>query len=85
MSYVSIIIPVYNVEKYLSRCLDSIISQTYQDFEIICINDGSTDNSRLILEQYQKLDDRIIIYDNKKHTTAHCCPIKILEHTNETK
>ena len=70
MSNVSIIIPVYNVEKYLSRCLDSIISQTYQDFEIICINDGSTDNSRLILEQYQKLDDRIIIYDNKKHTTA---------------
>ena len=39
---ISVIVPVYNVEKYLSRCLDSIISQTYQDFEIICINDGSS-------------------------------------------
>ena len=70
MPNVSIIIPVYNVEKYLSRCLDSIISQTYHDFEVICINDGSTDGSRQILEQYQKLDDRIIIYSNEKHTTA---------------
>lgn len=45
MSRVSIIIPVYNVERYLSRCLDSVLKQTMRDFEIICVNDGSTDNS----------------------------------------
>ncbi len=49
---ISIIIPVYNGEKYLSRCLDSIINQTYTNFEIIAINDGSTDNSKQILEEY---------------------------------
>ena len=42
---VSVIIPVYNVEKYLDKCLDSIINQTYKNLEIICINDGSTDSS----------------------------------------
>ena len=42
---ISVIIPVYNVEKYLARCLDSIINQTYKNLEILCINDGSTDNS----------------------------------------
>lgn len=61
MDKVSVIIPVYNIEKYLSRCLDSIVSQTYQNLEIICVNDGSTDNSLNILEQYQKLDNRVII------------------------
>ena len=61
MHKVSIIIPVYNIEKYLSRCLDSIISQTYKNLEIICVNDGSTDNSLNILEQYKKLDNRIIV------------------------
>lgn len=69
MCKVSVIVPVYNVEKYLSRSLDSIISQTYTNIEIICINDGSTDNSANILEHYKKLDDRIIIY-NTKHNSA---------------
>lgn len=55
---VSIIIPVYNVEKYLAQCLDSIINQTYQDIEIICINDGSTDSSKNILEKYASKDER---------------------------
>lgn len=70
MHKVSVIIPVYNVEKYLSRCLDSVTSQTYQNLEIICINDGSTDSSRQILEQYQKLDNRIVIYNKDKHLCA---------------
>lgn len=61
MSKVSIIIPVYNVEQYLEKCLDSLISQTLKDIEIICINDGSTDNSLEILNDYAKKDNRIKI------------------------
>ena len=49
---ISVIIPVYNVEKYLSKCLNSLICQSFQDIEFICINDGSTDNSLNLLEQY---------------------------------
>ena len=49
---ISIIVPVYNVEKYLSRCLDSLLNQTLKDIEIICVNDGSTDESLKILESY---------------------------------
>ena len=52
MNKISVIVPVYNVEKYLKRCLDSIINQTFKDIEIICINDGSTDNSGEILNFY---------------------------------
>ena len=58
---VSVIIPVYNVENYLRQCLDTVINQTLQEIEIICINDGSTDNSLKILEEYAKKDNRIII------------------------
>ncbi len=58
---VSVIIPVYNVEPYLRRCLDSVVNQTLKDIEIICINDGSTDNSLKILEDYAKQDDRLKI------------------------
>ncbi|MEI0606088.1 glycosyltransferase family 2 protein [Brachyspira pulli] len=62
---VSIIIPVYNVSKYLRTCLDSVINQTYKDLEIICINDGSTDDSLEILKEYSNKDNRIIIIDKK--------------------
>lgn len=62
---ISIIIPVYNVEKYLPQCLDSIINQTLKDIEIICIDDGSTDNSLNILKEYQKKDNRIIIIEQQ--------------------
>lgn len=61
MIKVSIIVPVYNVERYLAICLDSLISQTLKDIEIICVNDGSTDNSPNILEEYAKKDSRIKI------------------------
>lgn len=54
MSKASIVIPVYNAEKTLSYCLDSVLNQTYQDFEIILVNDGSTDNSQKIIEKYKK-------------------------------
>lgn len=59
MSKVSIIVPTYNVEKYLVECMESIINQTLQDIEIICINDGSTDNSGKILDEYAAKDSRI--------------------------
>lgn len=60
---VSIIIPIYNVEKYLARCLNSVINQTYKDLEIILINDGSKDKSLDICYFYAKKDSRIIIID----------------------
>lgn len=56
---ISVIIPIYNVEKYLAKCLDSVINQTLNDIEIICVNDGSTDNSLEILSQYAAKDSRI--------------------------
>lgn len=62
---VSVIVPVYNVEKYLKRCLDSITKQTLKEIEIICINDGSTDNSLEILQQYACKDSRIHIIDKQ--------------------
>ena len=65
MPKISVIVPVYNVEKYLPQCLESIIGQTFDDIEIICVNDGSTDNSRKILAQYAQKDSRIKIVDKK--------------------
>ena len=59
MIKVSVIVPVYNVEKYLKRCLDSLVNQTLSDIEIICVNDGSTDGSAQILEEYAQKDNRI--------------------------
>jgi len=56
---ISIVIPVYNVEKLISRCLESVINQTYTELEIVIINDGSTDNSGKICEEYKKKDNRI--------------------------
>lgn len=60
---ISIIVPVYNVEKYLKKCLESLIHQTYKNIEIICVNDGSTDQSLDILYQYQNSDHRIKVID----------------------
>jgi len=58
---VSVIIPIYNAEKYLMQCLDSIVGQSYENLQIICVNDGSTDNSGQIMSQYSQKDNRIII------------------------
>lgn len=59
MPKISIIIPVYNVERYLSRCLDSVLNQTFVDWEAVCVNDGSPDGSAAILEEYAAKDPRI--------------------------
>ena len=57
----SIIVPVYNVEKYLRECLNSVLVQTYPEYEVICINDGSTDGSQMILEEYKKTHEKISV------------------------
>ncbi len=59
MPKVSVIIPVYNVEKYISKCLDSLLNQTFDDFEVICVDDGSKDDSASILSYYAQKDSRI--------------------------
>ncbi len=67
MPKVSVIIPVYNVEQYLERCLDSVCNQTLKDIEIICVNDCSTDNSLQILQEYAAKDSRIRVIDLDKN------------------
>lgn len=62
MIKISIIVPVYNVEKYIGRCLDSLLVQTFADFEVICIDDGSPDGSGKICEEYVKRDSRIKVH-----------------------
>ena len=72
MPKVSIIVPVYNVDKYLESCLESLKKQTIKDIEIICVNDGSTDNSLEVLERFAKKDRRFIIInqENKGRSAA---------------
>lgn len=65
MKKISIIVPCYNVEEYLRQCLDSIVNQTYTNLEIICVNDGSTDNTLSILNEYASNDNRIAIVNQK--------------------
>ena len=65
MAKVSIIVPTMNVEQYLVECMDSIVNQTLTDIEVICINDGSTDRSLDILNEYASKDNRIIVIDKK--------------------
>lgn len=71
LARVAIVVPVYNVEKYLAPCLESCIAQTLYDIEIICVNDGSTDGSAEILEKYKEIDDRIqVIYQENSGLSA---------------
>lgn len=64
---ISVIIPVYNVEEYLHVCINSVLKQTYQDFEIICIDDASTDSSLDILEYFAKKDSRVKVIKNEEN------------------
>ena len=57
---VSVIIPVYNTQEYLRRCIESVLAQSHTDLEVILVDDGSTDNSSAICKQYAEKDDRII-------------------------
>ena len=67
---VSVIVPIYNIEKLLKRCIDSIVNQTYKNLEIILINDGSTDKSLDICKEYKKKDNRIVLIDQKNMGVA---------------
>ena len=63
MPKVSIIIPTYNVGKYLRECMESVVRQTLSDIQIVCVNDGSTDDSLSILQEYAAKDSRIVLID----------------------
>ena len=63
---VSIVIPIYNTQKYLNECLDSVVNQTFKDIEIICVNDGSTDDTLEILKSYAEKDERVKIISQEK-------------------
>lgn len=65
MPKISVIVPVYNTEQYLSRCIDSILAQTYTDFELLLIDDGSTDSSGAICDEYAQKDSRIKVFHIK--------------------
>lgn len=80
---ISVIIPVYNVEKYLSQCLENIIHQTYTNLEIICINDGSADNSKNILKDYAKIDKRIRIIEKENGGISSARNVGIKEATGD--
>lgn len=76
---ISVIVPVYNAEKYLKTCLDSLINQTYKNLEIICVDDGSTDHSLSILKFYENKDSRVKAYSQKNAGPA-AARNKALEH-----
>ena len=65
MNRISVIVPAYNIENYISKCLDSILAQTYRDLEIITVDDGSSDRTGQILDEYAKKDDRIKVIHQK--------------------
>lgn len=67
----SILVPCYNVEKYVTQCLESILEQTYSNIEIICIDDGSTDSTPLILQNFSKRDSRIKIITKQNTGYGH--------------
>ena len=67
MVKISVLIPSYNVEKYIRECLDSIVNQTFEDMEIICIDDRSTDSTLDILNEYALKDSRLRVYENKEN------------------
>ena len=67
---ISIIVPVYNTEKYLQRCINSILNQTFSDFELILVDDGSTDSSGAICDEYAEKDSRIRVFHQSNQGQA---------------
>ena len=73
---ISIIVPVYKVEKYLYRCIDSILAQTFADFELILVDDGSPDNCGVICDEYSKKDTRVKVIHKPN---GGCHPLVMLD------
>ncbi len=71
LELISVIIPVYNVEKYIRECLDSIVNQTYKNLQIILVDDGSSDNSGKICDEFAKKDSRITVV-HQENQGARC-------------
>ncbi|MGN0340394.1 MAG: glycosyltransferase [Lachnospira sp.] len=80
---VSVLVPIYNVEKYLPKCLDSLCAQTLKDIEFICINDGSTDNSGVILQEYAKKDSRFKVINKSNSGYGDSMNVGLNEATGE--
>lgn len=70
MADVSMIVPVYQVEKYIAQCIESVLNQTFQNFELILVDDGSKDQSGIICDSYAAKDDRIIVLHTKNRGAA---------------
>lgn len=83
MPKVSIVMPVYNVEKYLRQCMDSILNQTLADIEVICVNDGSKDNSPAILQEYAAKDKRVKVINKTNSGYGHSMNVGIDASTGE--
>ncbi len=83
MAKISVIVPVYNVEKYLTECIESICSQSLEDLEIICVNDGSTDNSLDMLNDFAKQDKRIIVINKANSGYGHTINLGLNAATGE--
>ena len=80
---VSILVPCYNVEKYIRQCMDSVVNQTLKDIEIICINDGSKDHTLSILQEYARKDNRIQIIDKTNSGYGHSMNLGLEKATGE--
>lgn len=79
---VSVCVPFYNIAQYVNRCLDSILNNTYKNLEVICVNDGSTDETLEILKEYEKKDSRIIVINKEngglpsaRNAALDCCSV----------
>lgn len=86
MASICIIIPIYNVEKYIHRCIDSILNQTYHDFELILIDDGSSDSSGKICDEYADKDSRIVVFhqENQGQSVARNAGLNWIEHNSNS-
>ena len=80
---ISVIVPVYNVEQYLPRCIDSILAQTFTDFELLLIDDGSTDNSSAICDEYARRDSRVSVFHKKNGGVSSARNVGICEAKGE--
>ena len=83
MSKVSIIVPAYNAEQYLRQCLDSIVAQTLEDIQILCINDGSKDGTLAIMQEYASRDSRVLVVDKPNAGYGHSMNVGISEASGE--